>query len=174
MLRRTVVIELSRGAGPGMRPPLPAPWGYAHSADGLDRTKHKDPVVAGFYGGDPSLKKIGANYYAWHSRTHRGHLRIYCRSSPDMIHWEETDNHPQLGYTQPWERGIGRPEVYWDRHLADAELLEHAGKVIMLYGGAQCPLGVAVFDGTFAQLAARLMMEAMKGLKDANPPSSVR
>lgn len=28
---RTVVIELSRGAGPGMRPPLPAPWGYAHS-----------------------------------------------------------------------------------------------------------------------------------------------
>lgn len=27
----TVVIELSRGASPGMRPPLPAPWGYAHS-----------------------------------------------------------------------------------------------------------------------------------------------
>jgi hypothetical protein len=28
---RTVVIEFSRGAEPGMRPPLPAPWGYAHS-----------------------------------------------------------------------------------------------------------------------------------------------
>jgi len=27
----TVLIELSRGAGPGMRPPLPPPWGYAHS-----------------------------------------------------------------------------------------------------------------------------------------------
>lgn len=27
----TVVISLSRGARPGMRPPLPAPWGYAHS-----------------------------------------------------------------------------------------------------------------------------------------------
>ncbi len=132
------------------------PWGYAHSADGLHWTKHKDPVVTGFYGGDPFLKKIGENYYAWHSRAHQGHLRIYSRSSPDMIHWKETYNDPQLGYTQPWERGIGRSEVHWDRHLADAELLEHDGRVIMYYGGAQCPLGVAVFDGTFEQLAARL------------------
>jgi hypothetical protein len=27
----TVVIEMSRGAGEGMRPPFPRPWGYAHS-----------------------------------------------------------------------------------------------------------------------------------------------
>jgi hypothetical protein len=32
---RTVIIEFSRGAGPGMRPPLPSPWGYAHSLAAL-------------------------------------------------------------------------------------------------------------------------------------------
>ena len=73
-----------------------------------------------------------------------------------MIHWRGIHNDPQLGYTQPWERGVGRPEVHWDRHLADAELIEHDGRVLVYYGGAQCPLGVAVFDGTFDQLAARL------------------
>jgi hypothetical protein len=31
----TVVIELSRGAGEGMRPPFPPPWGYAHSLAAL-------------------------------------------------------------------------------------------------------------------------------------------
>jgi len=132
------------------------PWGYAFSKDGLHWTKHKDPVVTGFYGGDPYLKKIGDAYYAWHSKAHDGHLRIYCRRSPDMVRWKEIGGGPQLGYTQPWERGIGRAEVHWDRHLADAELLEHGGRVIMYYGGAQCPLGVATFDGTLAQLAARL------------------
>ena len=132
------------------------PWGYAFSTDGLQWTKHEDPVVTGFYGGDPYLKKIGDNYYAWHSKHHDGHLLIYCRRSPDMVHWKEIAGGPQLGYTQPWERGIGRPEVHWDRHLADAELVEHDGKVIMYYGGAQSPLGVATFDGTFEQLAARL------------------
>ena len=87
---------------------------------------------------------------------HEGHLRIYCSQSTDMIRWECPDDRPQIGYTQPWERGIGRSEVRWDRHLSDAELLEHGGKVLMYYQGAQCPLGVAIFDGTLAQLAARL------------------
>jgi len=31
----TVVMELSRGAGQGMRPPFPAPWGYAVSLSAL-------------------------------------------------------------------------------------------------------------------------------------------
>jgi hypothetical protein len=73
-----------------------------------------------------------------------------------MVRWECPEGRPQIGYTQPWERGIGRSEVRWDRHLSDAELLGHGGKVLMYYQGAQCPLGVAVFDGTMAQLAARL------------------
>ena len=132
------------------------PFGYAHSPDGLHWTKHKQPVIQGFYGGDPYLGKIGDKYYAWHSRLDKGHLRIYCTVSPDMIHWQQVGGGPQIGYSQPWERGIGRPEVHWDRHLADAELLEHDGKVLLYYGGAQNPIGLAVFDGTFAQLAARL------------------
>jgi len=132
------------------------PFGYAWSQDGLHWTKHKDPVITGFYGGDPYLAKIGRRYYAWHSREHQGHLRIYCSQSTDMVHWECPDSRPQIGYTQPWERGIGRSEIRWDRHLSDAELLEHGGKVWMYYQGAQCPLGVAVFEGTLAQLAARL------------------
>jgi len=132
------------------------PFGYAHSRDGLNWTKHKEPVIQGFYGGDPYLTKIGETFYAWHSREHKGHLRIYCAASPDMIRWRQVGDHPQIGYSQPWERGIGRSEVWWDRHLADAELLEHNGKVLMYYGGAQCPFGLAVFDGSFARLAQRM------------------
>ena len=133
-------------------------FGYAYSSDGLHWTKYKgNPVITGFYGGDPGMMKVGDKYYAWHSQACKGgHLRIHCRWSTDMIHWKEVYNNPQINYTQPFERGIGRDEVNWDRHLADAELMEHDGKVFLYYSGAQCPLGVAVFDGTFKQLAARL------------------
>ena len=133
------------------------PFGYAYSRDGLHWTKYEgNPVIQGFYGGDPGLVKIEGRYYAWHSRAEKGHLRIYCSWSPDMIHWNGIYNDPQIGYTQPWERGIGRPEVHWDRHLTDAELVEHDGKARMYYQGAQTPIGVAEFDGTFAELAACL------------------
>lgn len=136
------------------------PFGYAHSDDGLNWIKHAQPVLTGFYGGDPYLIKIGDTFYAWHSQLHNGELLIYGRKSTDMIHWQMIGTGPQLGYTQPWERGIGRPEVHWNIHLTDAELIEHDGRVWMYYQGSQCPLGIAWFDGTFAQLA-----EAM-----ANPP----
>ena len=97
------------------------PMGYAWSPDGLHWTKHKDPVITGFYGGDPYLAKIGGRYYAWHSRAYEGDMRIYCSQSADMVHWQCPEDRPQIGYTQPWERGIGRSEVRWDRHLSDAE-----------------------------------------------------
>lgn len=132
------------------------PMGYARSTDGLNWTKRPDPVLSGFYGGDPYLTKISGTFYQWHSQGYEGHLLIYCRQSTDMIHWKMVGNGPQLGYTQPWERGIGRSEVWWNRHVTDAELLEHDGRVWMYYQGAQCPLGVAWFNGTFAQLAGRL------------------
>ena len=133
------------------------PFGYAYSRDGLHWTKYEgNPVIQGFYGGDPGLVKIGDRYYAWHSRLEGGQLRIYCSWSPDMIHWKGIYNDPQIGSTQPWERGIGRPEVIFDRHLSDAELIEHDGKVRIYYQGAQTPIGVAEFEGTFADLAACL------------------
>ena len=132
------------------------PMGYARSTDGLTWIKHPDPVLSGFYGGDPYLTKIRGTFYTWHSQAHQGHLLIYCRKSNDMIHWKMVGTGPQLGYTQPWERGIGRSEVSWNRHLSDAELLEHGGRVWMYYQGAQCPLGVARFNGTWTQLADRL------------------
>jgi len=136
------------------------PFGYAHSEDGLNWIKHTQPVLTGFYGGDPYVTKIGDTFYAWHSQMQNGELLIYGRKSTDMIHWQKIGTGPQLGYTQPWERGVGRPEVHWNIHLTDAELLEHDGRVWMYYQGAQCPLGIAWFDGTFAQLG-----EAME-----NPP----
>jgi hypothetical protein len=73
-----------------------------------------------------------------------------------MVHWQYVGGGPQINYTQPWERGINRPEAWWNKHLTDADLLEHDGKVWMYYQGAQCPLGVAWFDGTMAQLGQRL------------------
>jgi len=136
------------------------PMGYAHSTDGLNWTKHAQPVITGFYGGDPYLAKIGDTFYVWHSQASDGELLIYGRKSCDMIHWEMIGNGPQLGYTQPWERGIGRPEVHWNEHLTDAELMEHDGRVWMYYQGSQNPLGVAWFDGTMEQLGEAL----------ANPP----
>jgi len=132
------------------------PFGYAYSSDGLHWTKKSTPVISGFYGGDPCLRKIGNKYYIWYSLFHKERARIHCSWSTDMIHWQKVYNNPQIGYTEPWERGIGRPEVRYDRHLTDADLCEHNGKVFMYYQGAQTPFGVAVFDGTFSQLAARL------------------
>ena len=74
-----------------------------------------------------------------------------------MIHWRGVYNNPSFGYTEPWERGAGRPEAHWDRHLTDADLCEYKGRVLMYYQGAQNPFGVAIFDGTFEQLAERLL-----------------
>jgi hypothetical protein len=45
----TAVIELSRGAGEGRRPPLPPPWGYAHSLSALS----------------PEILERAAAFYVW-------------------------------------------------------------------------------------------------------------
>ena len=44
------------------------PFGFAWSRDGVHWTKHPEPVIQGFYGGDPYLAKIAGTYYAWCSR----------------------------------------------------------------------------------------------------------
>jgi len=136
-------------------------FGYAYSPDGLTWTKYEgNPVIAGFEGGDPFLLKIGDRYYTWHSQAMGGSLRICCRWSTDMIHWHPIGNGPQINYTQPWERGIpaedgGHPSGHYG-HLSDATLCEAEGRVFLIYQGAQTPLGVATFEGTFQQLADRL------------------
>lgn len=132
--------------------------GYAWSRDGIHWTKHKDfPVLGGFYGGDPCLRKIGDKYFIWYSREVEGSLYLYCSWSADLVHWPGVYKNPQISFTQPWEHGQGRPEAWWNTHLTDADILEYNGKVLLYYQGAQNPLGVAVFDGTYEQLARRLM-----------------
>lgn len=136
-------------------------FGYAHSEDGVRWTKYEgNPVITGFYGGDPCLVKIGPRYYTWHSRAEGNSLRTYCHSSEDMIHWQQMGGGPQINYTQPWERGVppeeGGTTAGHYGHLTDATVCEAEGKVFMVYQGAQTPLGVATFEGTLADLAKRL------------------
>jgi len=136
-------------------------FGAAHSPDGVHWTKHPaNPVITGFYGGDPCLVKIGGRYFTWHSQAEGGWLRIYCRVSADMIHWEPVGHGPQLNFTQPWERGVppedGGTTASYYGHLTDATVCEADGRVFLMYQGAQTPLGVATCDGTLADLADRL------------------
>lgn len=152
-------------------PPAPQ-FGYAWSPDGVAWTKYEgNPVISGFYGGDPFLVKIGDRYYAWHSQSMGGSLRICCRWSPDMISWHPIYNGPQINYTQPWERGVPEEEggttAGYYGHLTDATLCEANGKVFMIYQGAQTPLGVATFEGAFADLANRLQQPPLSQWKES-------
>jgi hypothetical protein len=141
-------------------PPAPQ-FGYAWSPDGLAWTKYAgNPVLSGFYGGDPFLARSGDWYYLWHSEAAGGSLRLACRRSQDLIQWERVGGHFDLNYTQPWERGVppesGGTVSGWYGHLTDATLCAARGQVFLIYQGAQTPLGVATFPGSFAELAARL------------------
>lgn len=151
--------------------PLPE-FGYAWSLDGVSWTKHEgNPVITGFYGGDPFMTRIGNRYYVWHCREMAGSLRICCHWSEDMIRWHPVYNDPQVNYTQPWERGVPEEEGGtangWYGHLTDATLCEANGKVFMIYQGAQTPLGVATFDGSLAQLANRLHDPPLSAWKES-------
>ena len=66
-------------------PPAPQ-FGYAWSPDGLTWTKYEgNPVISGFYGGDPFMARIEDWYYLWHSEVMGGWLRIACRRSRDLV-----------------------------------------------------------------------------------------
>jgi hypothetical protein len=135
-------------------------FGLAVSQDGIRWTKYEgNPVMKGFYGGDPFVARIGDTYYVWHSQAYETGLLISAASSKDMIHWTPIYNNPQINYTQGWEHGT--IQSYPDyrigtRHLTDVHMCEAKGKVFMIYIGAQKPMGIVTFDGTFTQLGARL------------------
>lgn len=136
-------------------------FGYAWSDDGLAWMKHEgNPVIRDLYGGDPFLVKIGDCFYTWHSEAMAGSLRIVCRRSRDMVKWDLLGGRTQINYTHPWERGVlpeaGGTADSWYGHLTDASLCEANGRVFLIYQGAQSPLAVATFDGSFAALAERL------------------
>lgn len=146
-------------------------FGYAWSPDGIAWTKYEgNPVITGFYGGDPFLVKIGDRYYTWHCQS-MDSLRICCRWSTDMIKWHTIYNDPQINYTQPWERGVPEEEggttAGYYGHLTDATLCEANGKVFMVYQGAQTPLGVATFDGSLVELAERLAHPPLSKWKES-------
>ncbi len=133
--------------------------GYAYSSDGVHWTKHEgNPVISATVCDDPCLRKIGDRYFTFYSVGDHNDARTFCCWSEDMIRWREVCN-PQIGPTQPWERGLGRPEAHWNKLISDPDAVEHEGKVFLYYQGAQNPIGVAVFDGTFEQLAERLLRD---------------
>ena len=136
-------------------------FGYAWSDDGESWKKYdSNPVIRDFYGGDPFLIGIDDWLYTWHSELVAGSLRIYCRCSRDMVNWKLIDDHPQINYTQLWERGVspeaGGTAASYYGHLTDATLCEAMGRIYFVYQGAQTPLGVATFDGTLTDLSGRL------------------
>lgn len=139
-------------------------FGLAISQDGVHWSRYEgNPVMRGFYGGDPFVVRVGDTYYVWHSQLYKTGLLISAASSKDMIHWTPIYNNPQLNYTQGWEHGdLENPDFRYpdyriaSLHLSDVHMCEAKGKVFMIYVGAQKPKGIATFDGTFAQLAARL------------------
>ena len=136
--------------------------GYAHSPDGVHWTKYKkNPVISvrPRRCGDPCLRKIGNRYFVWYSKCAlpKGDACTFCLWSEDMIHWNPIYNGPQIGFTQPWEHGRGRPEAHYSCLITDPDVVEHNGKVFLYYQGAQNPFGVAVFDGTLVQLTERLL-----------------
>jgi hypothetical protein len=135
-------------------------FGLAVSHDGAHWTKYEhNPVMKGFYGGDPYVIKIGDVYYAWYSQAFKTGLLISSSFSKDMIHWTPLYNNPQINYTQDWEHGSkgGFPDFrIGTKHITDAHLYEGNGKVFIMYVGAQAPFGVAWFDGTLEQLAAHM------------------
>ncbi|MCX6992094.1 MAG: hypothetical protein NT011_03010 [Kiritimatiellaeota bacterium] len=147
-------------------------FGYARSCDGVHWSKHKsNPVNIDGYGGDPFLIQIGKCYYAWHSLLVGGMLRIDCRCSDDMMNWRRIGNGPNFNITQPWEQGVPEEEggttSGWYGHITDATICEAEGKVYLMYQGAQTPLGVATFEGTFTDLANRLQQPPLSRWKES-------
>ena len=81
----------------------------------------------------------------WHSEVMGGSLRIACRQSTDLMHWERVGGHAEINYAQPWERGVapedgGTTSCYYG-HLTDATLCEAEDRVVMMYQGARTPAG---------------------------------
>lgn len=133
----------------------------ATSEDGLHWTKWKEgagvDIPSGNYG-DSFIRKVGDTYFLWHCAARdEAPLNISVHWSKDLIHWQSGYKNPQIGHSQPWERGLGTPDVQCARMIADASIVEHAGKLWLYYCGTQSQFGLATFDGDWEDMAHRLL-----------------
>ncbi|MBI2841993.1 MAG: DUF2341 domain-containing protein [Armatimonadetes bacterium] len=133
----------------------------ATSEDGLHWTKWGDGAGVSIpprCEGDPFVKKIGDTYFCWHSEARGGGpLNISAHWSKDLIHWESGFKNPQISHTRPWERGLGTTDVQCAKQIADTAIVEHNGKLWLYYCGTQSQFGLATFDGTWNDLADRML-----------------
>jgi predicted GH43/DUF377 family glycosyl hydrolase len=92
--------------------------GFAESLDGINWTKHPEPVLMGTSGweyqiGPSSVIKIDNTYYLYYYMRYLPNLRIGLATSTDRINWTRYSGNPILTYDQPWEgTGIYYPSVY--------------------------------------------------------------
>lgn len=99
--------------------------GYATSSDGINWTKHPDPVLT--QGprdawddervSDPNILFDGVTYHMWYTGQDGSTLRIGYASSPDGINWTKSPNNPLLssGTANEWDEfGVGEPNVLFN------------------------------------------------------------
>ena len=135
--------------------------GYATSPDGFTWTKHPDNPVLVLEHTEvhrPLVMPRGGKYYLFavdDENGEHGPATMRRWSSVDGIKWG--DERLVLTGTQKWERnGLSNMAV-----VTDATMCEADGRVFLMYQGAQTPLGIATFDGTFADLAERVTHPAL-------------
>lgn len=94
--------------------------GLATSSDGINWTKHPNPVIYGTNGWEyqlvpSSIMKIQGVYYLYYYGINSQNYKIGLATSVDGINWTKHSSNPILSPTQTWEgTGVGHPSVIKD------------------------------------------------------------